>query len=269
MPTCEIRSRLRKFVALCVVSSSVIWGTINASRAGGPVLWIGDSTGTLGRVDVTTGEVTVVGPSGVTLTDIAFDPDGNLWGISSSNLYSVNTTTGAATVVGPTGIGGGNALVFGTDGTLYAAGTTSTSLYTVDTSTGVGTALGDIRAYSAGDLAFNGGDLYLSSLENNNLVRITLTPSVSGTTVGPIGFNEVWGLATGDDGVLYGAAGLEILTVNPATGQGTSLLNYGGHGLGPAFGTAFINEAVPAPGGIAVLLLAGVSIGRRRRFRSM
>ena len=37
---------------------------------------------------------------GAALTDIAFAPNGNLYGISFNNLYSINTSTGAATLIG-------------------------------------------------------------------------------------------------------------------------------------------------------------------------
>ena len=51
-----------------------------------PLLWIDDSAGRIGTVDVATGVDTLVGNSGAALTDIAFDPNGNLYGITFSNL---------------------------------------------------------------------------------------------------------------------------------------------------------------------------------------
>ena len=230
----------------------------------GPILWIDDTSGNIGTVDVQSGAVTVVGPSGVSLTDIAFDPAGNLWGVSFTGLYRLNRDTGAATLVGVTGIPDGNALVFGADGTLYAAGASTTALFTINPATGAGTSIGDIGFRSAGDLAFAGGELYLSST-THRLIQIDLGP-VSGTDVGPFGFNNVFGMATGD-GVLYGVAGTRIFSVDTLTGAGTQIVGYAGHGLGGANGTAFTNEAVPEPGGTGLILVALTALVRRRRRR--
>lgn len=50
--------------------SSLLGGVASAS----PILWVGDSDGTLGTVDVASGTDTVVGEMPVTMIDIAFDP---------------------------------------------------------------------------------------------------------------------------------------------------------------------------------------------------
>src|SRR6185437_12712324 len=74
-------------------------------------------------INPATAAVTVVGSfaaGSATMTDLAFDSSGNLYGISSSggaNLFSINKATGAATVVGPSGTdhteGGGLAISSG------------------------------------------------------------------------------------------------------------------------------------------------------------
>lgn len=228
-----------------------------------PILWIDDVAGNIGTVDIATGTVNVIGSAGVVLTDIAFDPDGELWGISFTNLYRLSKVTGAAALVGTTGIPMGNALVFDTSGTLYAAGASENELFTVDTTTGAGTSIGTVGSRSAGDLAFNGGDLYMSN-RNDRLVKIALAPTVSGTAIGPFGFSDVYGMATGDNGVLYGASGTDVFSVDVSTGQGTLVINYAGHGLLGANGTAFVNEA-PEPSSLALLILAGMFSCRRQR----
>jgi hypothetical protein len=140
-----------------------------ATASADPILWVNDSNGVLGTVDVSTGNVHVIGNTGAALTDIAFAPNGDLYGISFENLYSINpvtAVTAAATVVGATDIPDGIALVFGSDGTLYGAGNRSTYLYSINPATGAATSLGNIGFRSAGDLAFIGSDLYLSSHSN-------------------------------------------------------------------------------------------------------
>lgn len=63
-------------------------GCAALSAHAAPILWL--STGnpdTLATVDVATGTTSVIGSTGrVFLTDIAFDPTGNLFGISFDNL---------------------------------------------------------------------------------------------------------------------------------------------------------------------------------------
>ena len=239
------------------------------------VLYIDDAYNQLGTVDIATGQTKVIGSmnSGL-ITDIAFSPTGQLYGLSTSDLYRINPTTGAATLVGRHNILGGNALVFGTDGTLYAAGGYSTNLYTLDPTTGASTRLGNVGFASAGDLAFNNGNLYLSS-GSNQLVRINLAGAVTGTAVGYFGFSGVLGMADAANGVLYGVAGTQVFSINTTTGAGTLVRNYAGGSLARAFGTSFYTEAqppsstVPEPTTVALLGvgLAAVSAGARRRVR--
>jgi hypothetical protein len=263
--------KLKKFlvvvVALCMglgISQTV------AASVGGPVLWIDDVSGNIGTVDVSTGTATLIGNSGVILTDIAFDPSGNLWGVSFTNLYSINKVTGLATNIGSLGYYGNNALVFSSTGTLYSASDTSTDLYTISTSTGQATSIGSMGYYSSGDLAFNGGNLYLSD-KNDKLVRIDLSNLSNSVEVGPFGYSYVYGLATANNGVLYGVAGTQVFSVNTATGAGTFVSNYSGGGLGQAYGAAFYGEAgkVPEP---STMLLLGSSLvglwGFRRKFKT-
>jgi hypothetical protein len=99
-------------------------------------------------VNVATGEVTQIGPTGAPefFMDLAFDRDGNLWGETSSLqpsytpavLYRINTETGAATkVVNLVGSSTVMGLAFAPNGKLYATDfTANPGLYLVDPKTG-------------------------------------------------------------------------------------------------------------------------------------
>jgi hypothetical protein len=118
------------------------------------------------------GLVNVVGSfnaGSATMTDVAFDQSGHLYGISSSggaNLYSINPGTGQATEIGVSGVsftqGGG--LAIGSGGIFYGApipgeyGTydPTTGAYTHITSPASPAGAGG--SYAA--LAFNGSVLY-------------------------------------------------------------------------------------------------------------
>lgn len=243
-----------------------------AGAADAAVLHINDSGGRLGTVDTDTGAVTVIGATGISLTDIAFAPNGDLYGISFDRIYRIDPATAQTTLVGDHGVSGGNALVFGADGTLYAAGANSTQLFTIDTATGTGTSLGDTGVRSGGDLAFVEGQLYLASAQGD-LVAIDLA-AVSATTIGSFGVGNVFGISSPGDGTLFGVGGTTIFQVDLGTGAALGALSYAGQGLSAAFGQSFFGEAVPPamdavplPGAFVLFgtAMAGAGYARKRR----
>ena len=198
----------------------------------------------IGKVDITTGDVTLVGSAGVILTDIAIDPSGGLWGITGTSLFRIDKTTGAASAVGAFGrFGVLNSLVFGTDGVLYAA---SNQLFTIDTNTGRASPVGPIGYSSAGDLAFLDGTLYLAAT-GGQLATVNKSTG-TGTFVGAMGINQVFGLAAANDGALLAGAGDGIYRVDPATGASTMLFSLAGQGLGAVYGAAFFDDPNELPG---------------------
>jgi hypothetical protein len=110
-----------------------------------------DSINGLYTINVATGVVTFIGPTGKPgLQGLDFSPEGTLYGFDfSSGLATLNTTTGLATTVNPAlGFPGVDiqSLVFGPDGVLYGG---RESLYTIDRTTSLSTFVGtnnyDIR----------------------------------------------------------------------------------------------------------------------------
>ncbi len=201
-------------------------------------LWICDTAGYLGRYSITSRDVDVVGRMNVMMTDIAFDAAGRLYGISFSRFYSIDPLTADTTFIGNHGVPGANALEFGPDGTLYAAGS-GRSLYEIDTATGRGSILGNTGYSSSGDLAFNNGNLYLTSARGGSdvLVEIDLN-TYQGSEIGEIGFRNVYALDTFADGFLYGISGTDIIRINTGSGQGSFIVSYDGQGLRGANGSS-------------------------------
>lgn len=260
MPTLSRRLRILALIAANVLS---------ASSAMAQTLWVGDANGKLGKVDIASGNVSLVGDMGAVMTDIAFDPAGNLYGISFTSLYRIDTTTGAGMLVGDLNTTV-NSLVFGADGTLYGA---NNQLYTIDPGTAGTSIIGNGATFyiSSGDLAFVQGELYLTSSVPNSdtLVRLDLTTGAA-TAVGSLGVSSVYGLASADRVSLYGVSGTDIYSVSTTSGTASFLQAFAGQGLGETYGTAFRSESappIPEPGTAALgtVGLLGLWMALRRR----
>lgn len=265
---------INKVISAAIVSV-IIGAAVSSPAFATPILYVDDSAGNLGTVDVASGAVKLIGNTGQSLVDIAFDPTGHLYGITFTQLFQINKSTGAATLVGNLGTSL-NSLVFGSDGTLYGA---SDRLFTINKTSGLASSItngnGGYNFTSSGDLAFIGGDLFLTSTPGDNLVSLNTTNG-KGKLVGAIGFSSVYGLASDDGSNLYGLSGTQILRINSTTGAGTLLGNYGGNGLFAANGSAFFSEAgapaaaVPEPTTPLLIGLGafGLFLTRRRLEKS-
>ncbi len=171
-----------------------------------------------------TGLVTVVGSfnaGSATMTDLAFDSSGNLYGISSSggaNLYSINATTGQATLVGPSGEsfteGGGLAISSG--GTFYGAPIPG-EYGSYDPNTGAYTHIAT-PATPAGSGSYAALDFFGSVLYGDNLVAP--------------------------------AGGTHLVTIDPTTGNVTD--------IGASVLHLDAIAVIPEPGALALFSAAGV-----------
>jgi hypothetical protein len=265
-----------------IVGAALAFGLSSAAKAD-VNLWVDDLNGNIGLVDVTTQTVVAgsVHNTGEALTDIAFVGD-QMYGTSFTGLFKINDATGASTLVGNYSVGGGgmNALV-GSGTSLLAASNATNEIYTINPNTAGAGVLAPSPLTSAGDLAFDGKNLFLSANNltgGDSLVNIS-TNSVVGVYVP--GEAAVFGLAN-DGTTTYAIDGTEVFSVNTTNAHLTPLFNYGGdsEGLVAANGTAFIAEgpsgggagAIPEPSTWAMMgmgfgLLAFMGFKRSRKDR--
>ncbi|MFH1353815.1 MAG: PEP-CTERM sorting domain-containing protein [bacterium] len=227
------------------------------------VFMVGDEDGVLWKVDPASGSAEQVGEMGVVMTDIAFAPWGELYGVSYTDLYRINPTTAAIIEqVGPVGIGGDvNALEFDASGKLYVASIQSWSrgeLGIVDLATRQTTVLGSIGYSSDGDLAFApDGRLLMSSyvvsyglvtkVTNSRLVRIdpTIATGQLGTSIGLTGFTYLHGMDFVGEELIGTTLAGELILIDTATGAGT--LRAMTNPTIRAYGASYIDVPAPAP----------------------
>lgn len=255
--------RIVMFTFVCLVFGSSLFGQTSRDDA-----WISDEAGNLGYVNLVSGESAIVGNTGVQMLDIAFSPEGELFGVGDDrNLYVISQSDAFVSLIGEVNLGNSfaNSLVFDRDGTLLMAGSNGSSLYDLDPTTGDFTLLGAHgRGAAAGDLAIISDEVFWST-HTGGLVAITLDPFDARFAGDLNGFFP--GLGSPDQISLFGASGQEFFAIDVDGGATTSVLDISGSGFGDVFGMAFFTEAVavPEPGSFGVLAICSLLIGKRRR----
>lgn len=214
-------------------------------RPPAPRIWMHDALGRLGVLDLADGAFTMIGPMGVVLTDLAFAPDGQLYGLTFNEFFKVGRD-GSLTRIGRHGVPCGNALEIGPDGIGYAMGCSGDGLYSVNLATGYSELLFRTGYRSAGDLAWRGGALMLAARDfgSDRLVELDLKRGAA-LDVGPFGVGNVYGLATGPDGRLYAGAGAAYYAVDALSGRAARLGDYAEAGLAEVYGWAIERDFEP------------------------
>ncbi len=158
-----------------------------------------------------------------TITDIAIDLSGNMYGVSFATLYRIDPTTAAVTRIGATD-GELVGLTFLSDGRLVGAGD---GVYIVDTASGrfTSTLVASGRYSTSGDIVgLPDGNLYwatLGSSSSDDLVVVN-PGSGSATRRGSMGVGNVFGMAW-YDGTLWGFTdGSQAVEIDSTTARGTT-----------------------------------------------
>lgn len=190
------------------------------------------SGGDLYSFDLTNCTRHFIGSTGQGFGDIAFTPDGRLWGIINYELYQIDTATGNATLLGNTGIFSPNNLVGLNDSILL--GESQDSLYGFNVNNLSTYLIGYIGYGASGDLTWYDDDLYMITplikimLNSSNTAIASVTPISSNV---PTCEGAVTASFVGDYNSIVGFNGPNLIKVCQIDGSYQSLcpnLNIGG-----------------------------------------
>jgi hypothetical protein len=150
----------KNFFIICLLSVSNVFSQ---------PIFVTTTAGNLYSLDLLNCTSHLIGQTGHGFADIAFTPDGKLWGIEGGVLYQINTTNANTTVIGATGTQAVS-LVALNNSTLFAE--YETKLYGVNTANATDFLIGDIGYKASGDLTWYDNDLYMTS--GSSLIKIIL-----------------------------------------------------------------------------------------------
>ncbi len=185
---------------------------------------VSTTSGQIGKVDTLTGTFTELA-KGPFLTDIAISGDGRLFGIDFGKLYTIDLNSGSIVPIGDLGVGNVNGLGFSANNTLYATG--GSNVYTIDLQTKKASLLSNLGSSfsSSGDLVFDSvkNRFFATSSAGSGDRLFSIATDGTATPIGPIGFDEVFGLTLNPSGELLGytSSGKQLI-INPETGAGTA-----------------------------------------------
>jgi len=206
------------------------------------LIYFHDGSSNIGTYDARSGLIRFIGNTNVALTDIAFSPSGDLFGVTENALYQINRLNADTEFVGELGVENTVALEFDPLGRLFAA-TRDGQLVMLDTETGLALVLGNLGFSAAGDLAISQtGTLYMST-PNDEIVSIDTNRLGSALTstaeiVGATGVDRIFGLAFDSQGNLLGFSGSNVYLIDTNNASASLLANLQGIGVGQAFGAA-------------------------------
>ncbi len=192
------------------------------------------SGGGLYSFDLTNCTRSFKGSTGFGFEDIAFTPDGRLWGIIAGQLHQIDTTTANTTFVGNIGFLAVS-LVGLNDSTLLAE--SGLKLYEINNNNASSFYIDTIGYQASGDLTWYDDDLYMVT-SSGQIIRITLNATFTSIlNVTPIGSSipycqgAITASFSGDYNSIVGFNGPNLIKICQIDGSVQSLcpsLNIGG-----------------------------------------
>lgn len=216
-------------------------------------IFIHDANRLFGYYDTRIGVVDRIGRLDRVLTDVAFAPSGELFGITFSALYKVDPTSGRTTLVGRLPSSGANGLVARDDGTLVAT-TLSGRWIELDANGGVlatrilplgATSAGDVNAYKSG--GGSASKWVMAARGDSFLVTGDPADGARDPVLVRHGIPSLFGLAGAGDNILFGAAGARILKVDPTTGTSELVADLSSLGFRSISGASWVGPLLEKP----------------------
>jgi hypothetical protein len=167
------------------------------------------------------------------ILDFDTDIEGNLYGITSSFLYQFNDDSELWDTIGTFGGMDGSTNGFAINSLGQGFATSGNSLYKVELETGSAQLIGQFgeNFNSSGDCVVNKSDrLFFSSNHDSqsDYLVVVNTSTGEGTSVGRIGFKNVYGL-TAAWGSMFGFTGSgDVIRINETTGEGELIHTFAG-----------------------------------------
>lgn len=178
--------------------STILLGQMTIAGHSQQTLYINTSASELVVIDPASCEATIVGNTSTVLQDIAFTPNGRLWGVYGNSLYEIDPANASTTFVGTmTGLST-NSLVAWNNDTLI--GDYYGWLWGVRVSDGYAWQIDSIGIGSSGDLTWFNGDLYMTTFAPD-LARISVNSNLTAVT----SIDHIGALSTGWGGGWLGA----------------------------------------------------------------
>ncbi len=192
-------------------------------------IYVSDSAGDLYAIDPASQAWQLIGHMSVVMSDLAFAPDGTLYGISFTDLYRIDPATGATTQIATLGVTDANTLGITSEGVAYVGGSGQAGFYALNLGNGQTTLISDNSAsytYSAGDIVFAGNIAYVSVLDDFRKPEVAKIDLTSGKVlaVTTVDLASLYGLGQAD-GKYYGFSANSIYTLDPETGVTRFLYN--------------------------------------------
>ncbi len=173
------------------------------------------------------GPVVTTSGQAIQLFDLAYCPDGALYGVTSTTLYEINPADLVATSIRNIG-GNSNALVCSATGELYVG--INNRLLELDRTTGHGIEIGrlGVSGNFSGDLVFgNQGRLYATLTGSPNRLAIISLHTGQASVIGPIPISSAIHGLSYSNGILYGLSNERqygyLFEIDPQTADSTFL----------------------------------------------
>ncbi|MGB0660544.1 MAG: hypothetical protein ACPGNV_10220 [Mangrovicoccus sp.] len=184
-----------------------------ATPAWAEQIFFADQNGRLGYNDNASGEMIMVGQMPQAMTDIAFTPDGEFYGITADAIYRINPETAETQLIGEHGIPNADGLTAGPKGRLFAVSSSEEWLYRLDTQDGYSEEIESFEIRSGGGLMWTMAGFLLAD-ENADIVHMSPVHDMPSTYYGEeTGLSKIDALEMTEFGIL-GAVGTVIYKID-------------------------------------------------------